>query len=70
MNASLEQQQSLLRLKLIQAGNRLQNTAQADDSYDEVAESEDISDTESYDTVCNEGRVENFAIFEELVFLE
>ena len=68
MNASLEQQQSLLRLKLIQAGNRLQNTTQVDDSYDEVAESEEISDTESYDTVCNEGRVEHFAIFEELVF--
>ena len=68
MNASLEQQQSLLRLKLIQAGNRIQNTTQADDSYDEVAESEEISDTESYDTVCNEGRIEHFAFFEELVF--
>ena len=58
MNASLEQQQSLLRLKLIQAGNRLQNTQadeSSDDDYDNVAESEEISDTESYDTVCNEG---------------
>merc|ERR1712168_576873 len=58
MNASLEQQQSLLKWKLIQAGKQLQNTQpdeSDDDDYDSVAESEEISDTESYDTVCNEG---------------
>ena len=56
MSTNLAQQQSLLRLKLIQAGNRLQNTIvdSYDSDYDNVPD-EELSDAESYDTVCNEG---------------
>ena len=65
MSTNLAQQQSLLRLKLIEAGSRLQNNVV--DSYDkidyeydnvpdeEVSDASEVSNAESYDTVCNEG---------------
>merc|ERR1719410_2113739 len=59
MNANLQSQQSLLRLKLIEAGKRLHNQATESREnvaeYDDIAKDSEISDTDSYDTVYNEG---------------
>ena len=47
------------RLKLIEAGKRLHNQAteskQDVAEYDDIAQESEVSDTESYDTVYNEG---------------